>query len=90
MSATVVKANRRDLRRAVGEEAVQMVEAHEHGLRAHAASLTRHEQLHDLSLKAREALHKELHAEIQLLAETVFPSTWRGLLRLLRRLVFGR
>lgn len=44
MSATAVKANRRDMRRAMGESAVQMVEAHEQGLKLHAMSLRKHER----------------------------------------------
>lgn len=41
MSATAVKATRRDIRRAFGPDAVQMLEAHESGLRGHAQGLQR-------------------------------------------------
>lgn len=49
MSATVTKATRRDLRRAVGEDALKMVEDHEQGLLGHAMALKRHERLLQLA-----------------------------------------
>lgn len=44
MSAATEKATRRELRRAVGEEACRKVEAHEQGLKSHAFALRALEQ----------------------------------------------
>lgn len=56
MSASIERATRRDLRRAVGEEAVQLIEAHERGLKAHASSLQRHERQLSMALARTDDL----------------------------------
>lgn len=62
MSASAEKATRRDLRRAVGEEAVGVIEMHEQGLRSHALSLKRHDRLITDVIEAGKALEAKVAA----------------------------
>lgn len=64
MSGTAEKKTRRSLRRAVGDAAIQRIDAHEQGLRAHAMSLQRLEKLCDVQRQAREALKRDLEEGI--------------------------
>lgn len=86
MSARVVKAQRRQMRRAVGDAGLTALRAHEQALNAHAYSLQRHEDLHETQRQAREALARALERRLDALDAITSRDFWGRL----HWLLFGR
>ena len=72
MSGTASKRVRRDLRRAVGEEAVSIVDQHTAMLNAHQQLHQRHEQLLKANVEARDLLKSRIVA----LEARTWPARW--------------
>lgn len=88
MSSGLDTATRRQIRKAFGPDALKVLEAHEQGLRAHAATLA----YHDDEIKAIRALHASYYEHLaERLPEYADGAALRcPLIEPLRRGFFGR